>query len=142
MPTIYYVQEKLKIAFMDALAVIRKTVANVMAIIIVRGGFNIWPDLLRFLVENLLKAGQLSLLDLYSLSIVEASIHTISIIVEDCSDLLQEESYVAQIEFMIQPIFGLLLCPYEKFGGDLQRQGVHASIETHAINTVNMLLIT
>jgi len=57
MPTIYYVQEKLLIAFMDALAVIRKTAANVMAIIIVRGGFNIWPDLLRFLVEKLLQAG-------------------------------------------------------------------------------------
>jgi hypothetical protein len=57
MPTIYYVQDKLKIAFMDTLAVIRKTVANVMAIIIVRGGFNIWPDLLRFLVEKLLQAG-------------------------------------------------------------------------------------
>ena len=57
MPTFYYVQDKLKIAFMDTLAVIRKTVANVMAIIIVRGGFNIWPDLLRFLVEKLLQAG-------------------------------------------------------------------------------------
>lgn len=57
MPTIYYVQDKLKIAFMDALAVVRKTVANVMAIIIVRGGFNIWPDLLRFLVEKLQQAG-------------------------------------------------------------------------------------
>ena len=57
MQTIYYVQDKLKIAFMDALAVVRKTVANVMAIIIVRGGFNIWPDLLRFLVEKLQQAG-------------------------------------------------------------------------------------
>lgn len=57
MQTIYYVQEKLKTAFMDESEQVRKTVASVMSIIIVRGGFNVWPDLLRFLVDKLLQAG-------------------------------------------------------------------------------------
>ena len=120
MLTIYYIQEKLKIAFMDDLAVVRKTVSSVMSMIIVRGGFNVWPDLLKFLIENLQKAGSIQTLNKYQLSIVEASIHTISIIVEDCSSLLHEDSYLTHIEFMLMPVFGLLSCPQETFGGDLQ----------------------
>lgn len=142
MPVIYYVQSKLGSAFMDELAVVRKTVANVMSIIIVRGGFNIWPDLLNFLVENLRQAGQLSNLNAYQLSIVDASIHTISIIIEDCTDLLQEESFSAKIENMIQPIFGLLNCPQEQFGKNPEMKRIHTSIEAHAINAVNMLFFT
>ena len=41
------------------------------------------------------------MLNLYQLSIVDASIESISFIVEDCTDLFQEESFASQIEDMI-----------------------------------------
>ena len=63
-----------------------------MSIIIMRGGFHVWPDLLSFLVEILKQAGELSRLNFYEISIVEASIQTIAIIVEDCSSLFTEPS--------------------------------------------------
>jgi hypothetical protein len=77
MDTIEYVKERLKIAFYDMDYTVRKTVSNVMSMIVVRGGFNVWPDLLPFLTENINQpqADQ---------SILENAIHAISIIVEDC----------------------------------------------------------
>lgn len=118
MPTIYYVQSKLQQAFMDEADVIRKTVANVMAIILVRGGLNIWPDLLQFLTNNLPQQGQIPTLNKYQLSIVEASIHTISIIFEDCSDLFREEPYASRLDAIVTKIFPLLASFQETFGGD------------------------
>lgn len=84
MDTINFIKDKLKIAFYDKEYSVRKTVSSVMAMIIVRGGINIWPDLLQFLVENLKST---------DVSVVENSIHAISIIVEDCSKLFEEENY-------------------------------------------------
>ena len=53
MPTIYYIEERLKSAFFDEHVEVRRTVSSVMAMIMVRGGFNAWPELLRFLTDNL-----------------------------------------------------------------------------------------
>ena len=53
MTVIYYIQERLKSAFYDEHLEVRKTVSNVMSMIMVRGGFNAWPDLLEFLTSNL-----------------------------------------------------------------------------------------
>ena len=53
MPAIYFIEERLKAAFYDEHLEVRKTVSSVMSMIIVRGGFNAWPDLLRFLTDNL-----------------------------------------------------------------------------------------
>ena len=53
MESIYYIEERLKIAFYDEHLEVRKTVCNVMSMIMVRGGFNAWPDLLQFLTDNL-----------------------------------------------------------------------------------------
>lgn len=39
-------------------------------------------------------------------------------------------------------MFGLLAYPSEQFGGNSEMQRVHESIEAHAVNAVNMLLIT
>lgn len=47
--TINYVKEKLLIAFFDPEYTVRKTVSSVMSILIVKGGFHIWPELLEFL---------------------------------------------------------------------------------------------
>ena len=61
-----------------------------MSMIMVRGGFNVWPDLLQFLTDNL-KVENLSQINTLALtehdSIIENSILAISIIVEDCSSL-------------------------------------------------------
>lgn len=65
-------------------------------------------------------------------SIIQNSILAISIIVEDCSSLFQEDAYVSIIEYMLQPIFNLL-AP--------STQATNA-IKAHAVNTVNMLLVT
>jgi len=43
MDTINYVKEKLLIAFYDPEYNVRKTVSSVMSILIVKGGFHIWP---------------------------------------------------------------------------------------------------
>ena len=99
MDTINFIKDKLKIAFYDKEYSVRKTVSSVMAMIIVRGGINIWPDLLQFLVENLKST---------DVSVVENSIHSISIIVEDCSKLFEEENYYQLIQYMLPPIFGLI----------------------------------
>ncbi len=32
---------------------VAKTVSQVMSLIVLRGGFNIWPELLKFLADNL-----------------------------------------------------------------------------------------
>ena len=53
MQGIYYIEERLKIAFFDAHIEVRKTVSSVMSMIMVRGGYNAWPDLLPFLTNNL-----------------------------------------------------------------------------------------
>lgn len=53
MTAIYYIEERLKTAFYDSQVEVRKTVSNVMSMIMVRGGFNAWPDLLSFLTSNL-----------------------------------------------------------------------------------------
>lgn len=86
METINFIKDKLKQAFYDPQYDVRKTVSSIMAMIIVRGGINIWPDLLQFLTENLN-------LQQVGPSIVENSIHAISIIVEDCSKLFEDERY-------------------------------------------------
>jgi hypothetical protein len=86
MEIIEFIKERLKIAFYDQDYSIRKTVSSVMATIIVRGGFNIWPDLLQFLTENLTNASNYNMNSesgLTAQSIVENSIQAISIIVED-----------------------------------------------------------
>ena len=53
MEAIYYIEEKLTRAFYDEQVAVRKTVSNVMSMIMVRGGFNAWPDLLTFLTNSL-----------------------------------------------------------------------------------------
>lgn len=40
-------------AFYDPQIEVRKTVSSVMSMVMVRGGFNAWPDLLTFLTQNL-----------------------------------------------------------------------------------------
>ena len=78
-------------AFYDPQIEVRKTVSSVMSMVMVRGGFNAWPDLLTFLTQNL-QPGYLAQSvpqvdqSLYP-SIVENSILAISIIVEDCTSL-------------------------------------------------------
>lgn len=70
-----------------------------MSMIMVRGGFNAWPTLLQFLTDNVAHT---------ELTIVENSILAISIVVEDCTSLFQEDQYTTLIEYMVKPIFGLL----------------------------------
>ena len=102
---------RLREAFYDKNKEIRKTVSSVMSMIMVRGGFNVWPDLLQFLTDNL-KLENLSqihtLANTEHSSIIENSILSISIIVEDCSELFGEEKYMELIAYMLEPVFNLL----------------------------------
>ena len=63
---------------------------------------------------------------------MENSILAISIIVEDCTSLFQEDAYLSIIEYMLQPVFNLLA----------PQTASSNSIKAHAVNTVNMLLVT
>jgi hypothetical protein len=56
--------------------------------------------------------------------------HTISIIVEDCSDQLKETKFEALVTKMFPPICKLINTQYSE------------DIVANAINTVNMLLLT
>jgi len=94
-----------------------------MSMIMVRGGFNSWPDLIQFLTDNLNTADA---------TVCENSVHAISIVVEDCTSLFEQEEYVTLIEYMIKPIFNLL-------HPDAQRS---STIKAHAINIINLLLLT
>lgn len=49
MKTINYIQTQLLNVFTTVDIRIAKTVSQVMALFMLRGGFNIWPDLLTFL---------------------------------------------------------------------------------------------
>ena len=101
MDTINYVKDRLKVAFYDSDYSIRKTVSSVMSMIMVKGGYNIWPDLLQFLTENLkIQNDQ---------SIIENSIQSISIIVEDCQKLFEEQNYHQVISYMLLSIQNLLI---------------------------------
>jgi len=51
--TINYIKDKLLAAFYDPVYEIRKTVSSVISMIIVRGGLAIWPQIMKFLSENL-----------------------------------------------------------------------------------------
>ena len=66
-----------------------------MALIMLRGGFNIWPDLLSFLTNNLVVDcfTQSQEVNQQNLSVVENSIHTVAIIVEDCSKLFEDNKF-------------------------------------------------
>ena len=66
----------------------------------------------------------------YNPAILENSMHTISIIVEDCSDQLKETKYEALVTQMFPPICKLINTQYSE------------DIVASAINTVNMLLLT
>ena len=53
MDTINFCKDKLMIAFYDPHYNVRKTVSSIISMIIVKGGINIWPEVLNFLTENL-----------------------------------------------------------------------------------------
>jgi hypothetical protein len=55
-----------------------------MATIVARGGLNLWRDLLPYLTDNFKSTSE---------RVVEDSIHAISMVVEDCQQLLGEQTY-------------------------------------------------
>ncbi|CDW78644.1 transportin-1 isoform 1 [Stylonychia lemnae] len=121
MDTINYVKDRLLVAFYDPEYTVRKTVSSVMSILVVKGGFHIWPELLSFFTQNLTSQDQ---------TIVENSIQAISIIVEDCSQLFENEDYCQEIQNMIPNIFRLL------------DQNQTAHVKEHSILIVNLLMMT
>lgn len=108
-----------------------KTVSQVMSTIMLRGGFNVWPELLTFLTLNidtapLAEAGDHQ----QALERIGIAIHTIAIIVEDCTKLFEEIKFRNVVTQMFPPICRLI-----------QPQFSEEIVQT-AINTVNMLLLT
>lgn len=103
-----------------------------MGLIMFRGGFNIWPELLGLLTKYL--QVECFTEDIESntrnLSIVENSIHTISIIVEDCSKLFEDNKFRDVIVEMFLPICKLISANFNE------------QIVQNSINTINMLLLT
>jgi hypothetical protein len=89
MENIEYIKGKLEIAFFDKDGFIRKTVASLISTIIVKGGFHVWTKIFDFLVPNLQSEDE---------SIVENSMDTISIIIEDSSKLFEEDNYSKYLE--------------------------------------------
>jgi hypothetical protein len=103
-----------------------------MALIIQRGGFNIWPELLPFLANNLALdcfSGN-EALNAQNLCRIENSIHAISVIVEDCQKLFEDLKFRSLITEMFPPICKLIQPTYNQV------------IVSNAINTINVLLLT
>lgn len=96
-----------------------KSISQIMSLMVARGGFNIWPDLLPFLTGMLSKE-----------HLMELAIHTISIIVEDCDSLFQNEKFSDLITNMYPQICKLVSVNYSQ------------TIIENAINTLNMLVQT
>jgi hypothetical protein len=65
-----------------------------------------------------------------NLAIVENSIHTIAIIVEDCSKLFEDNKFRDIVNEMFPPICKLISNQFNE------------TIVQNAINTINMLLLT
>lgn len=97
-----------------------------------RGGFNIWPELLSFLTQNLQVDcfGQDIEANQRNTSIVENSIHTIAIIVEDCSKLFEDNKFRDVVIEMFPPICKLISTNFNE------------QIVQNSINIINMLLLT
>mmetsp|Transcript_40514 Transcript_40514/g.39022 ORF Transcript_40514/g.39022 Transcript_40514/m.39022 type:complete len:290 (-) Transcript_40514:1483-2352(-) len=93
-----------------------------MAMIVLKGGYHAWPELLKFLTENLQSQ--------MDQSVIENSIMSIQIIVEDCQSLFEEKGFESLIEFMVPSIFNLLQCNQTE------------SVKSNAISTINILLLT
>ena len=54
MSTINFIKSQMQVVFVNEQTTkITKTISQVMSLIMIRGGFNIWPELLPFLTENL-----------------------------------------------------------------------------------------
>lgn len=108
--TINFIKQQLMNVFQVVDSKIAKTVSQVMALIILRGGFNIWPELLSFLTVNLTKnsfTGNATE-DQHTNEMIENSIHTISIIVEDCSKMFEDNKFRNLVTEMFPPICKLI----------------------------------
>ena len=103
-----------------------------MAVIVMKGGFNVWPDLLNFLTNNLQEYGNEQ-----QLTLVENSIKTISCVVEDCTSLFESEKYAELVDFMFPRVCSLLQIKENE-----KLNQFELSIKASALNTINMLVIT
>ena len=132
MQTIEFIKTQLTSVFNSIDIKICKTVSQVMALIILRGGFNIWPELLQFLTKNLVVDCFTNDVELnrVNLSIIENSIHTIAIIIEDCSKMFEDMKFRGLITEMFPPICKLISPSYNQ------------TIVSNAINSINILLLT
>mmetsp|Transcript_34192 Transcript_34192/g.52461 ORF Transcript_34192/g.52461 Transcript_34192/m.52461 type:complete len:139 (+) Transcript_34192:228-644(+) len=92
MSTIDYVKKQTMNVFSSTNSRLIKVVSHVMSMIVQRGGFNIWPELLGYLVNNLTKEcfSEDATENELNMAVVENSIHTISLIVEDCQSLFED----------------------------------------------------
>lgn len=79
-------------AFSSQEKIIRQTSCNVISLILFRGGINIWPDILEFLINQL---------ETNDDSIIETSVQAISFIIEDSNRALEEPKYVEEINRML-----------------------------------------
>ena len=116
MATIEYIKTQLTSVFNSIDIKICKTVSQVMALIILRGGFNIWPELLQFLTKNLGVDCFTNDVDQNRLNfgVIENSIHTIAIIIEDCSKMFEDMKFRGLITEMFPPICKLISPNYNQ----------------------------
>lgn len=116
MQTINFIKQQVTNLFCKVDSKISKTLSQVMALFMLRGGFNIWPDLLGFLTKFLqvecFSNDQEA--NAVNMSIVENSIHTISIIVEDCSKLFEDNKFRDVVVEMFPPICKLISTNYNE----------------------------
>lgn len=96
----------------------RKTVGSLMSTLIVRGGYFIWPEVIEFLNQNLTSQDA---------SVVENSIQSLSIIIED-SQGLDEENFLKALERLIPNIINLV------------NPVLSEGIKQHAINCLNLIM--
>ena len=90
---INYFKDKLVNAFYDPEPAIRITV-------IVKGGLNIWPEVIQFLVHNI----QLNT----EPSILENAIESFAMIIEDSAQLFEDARYKNLLQMMLPPIINLI----------------------------------
>jgi hypothetical protein len=118
---INYCKSMILEAFNSSQKVIRETAGNAISLLIFRGGLNIWPDILEFLIDKLSDGND-----------IESAVKTLSFIVEDSGAMFSEPKYEDEMQRLLPALSHLLISKPAK----------SPVIRATAMHTINMLIIT
>ena len=88
--------------------IISETAGNVISLILLRGGLNIWPGILDFLIEKLHSENN---------SIVFSAAKAVCFIIEDSGRAFEEPKFAEELDKLLPSLSGLLMAQPAKSEG-------------------------